>query len=88
MSTKKVAFEIELPKNVKTLGELNQQAKEAFVLDLLRQKEISQGRAAELLKVDRWKLAELMQQHQVLGSVLNKKQLNQGLSNLKQTLEE
>ena len=35
-------------------------AKAAFVLELLRQGDISAGKAAELLNVSRWKLSELM----------------------------
>ena len=35
-------------------------AKEAYVLELLRQGDISAGRAARLLKISRWDLSELM----------------------------
>ena len=35
-------------------------AKEAFVLELLRQGDISAGRAAKLLNISRWDLSELM----------------------------
>ena len=35
-------------------------AKEAFVLELLRQGDISAGRAARLLNISRWDLSELM----------------------------
>ncbi len=35
-------------------------AKAAYVLELLRQGDISAGRAAELLDVDRWELSMLM----------------------------
>ena len=35
-------------------------AKEAFVLELLRQGDISAGRAAGLLNISRWDLSELM----------------------------
>ena len=35
-------------------------AKEAFVLELLRQGDISTGRAARLLNISRWDLLELM----------------------------
>lgn len=38
-------------------------AQEAFVLTLLQQGDISAGRAAELLSVDRWQLSELMSAH-------------------------
>lgn len=35
-------------------------AKEAFVLELLRQGDISAGKAAKLLNISRWDLSELM----------------------------
>jgi predicted HTH domain antitoxin len=40
-------------------------AREALVLDLLRQARISQGKAAELLGLSRWDLLELMVQHRI-----------------------
>lgn len=38
-------------------------AQEAFILSLLKQGDVSAGRAAELLGVDRWHLSELMSAH-------------------------
>jgi len=38
-------------------------AEEAYVLMLLRQGDISAGRAAEVLGVDRWSLSDLMSAH-------------------------
>lgn len=38
-------------------------AQEAFVLSLLKQGDISAGRAAEMLRVDRWQLSDLMTAH-------------------------
>ncbi len=38
-------------------------AEEAFVLALLRHGDVSAGRAAELLGVDRWQLGDLMSLH-------------------------
>jgi predicted HTH domain antitoxin len=38
-------------------------AREAFILSLLKQGDLSAGRAAELLGVDRWRLSELMSAH-------------------------
>ena len=37
----------------------------ALVLDLLRQGEISQGRAAELLGITRWDILQLMVKHEI-----------------------
>ena len=38
-------------------------AREALVLDLLQRGKISQGKAAELLGLDRWELLELVAEH-------------------------
>ena len=40
-------------------GDAERKAKEAFVLELLRQGDISAGRAARLLNISRWDLLEL-----------------------------
>ena len=40
--------------------EATKKAKAAFVLELLRQGDISAGKAAELLNISRWELSELM----------------------------
>ncbi len=40
-------------------------AREAFVMELLRQGEISAGRAAELLEVNRSQLSELMYKYKI-----------------------
>lgn len=38
-------------------------AREAYVLSLLRQGDVSAGRAAEVLGINRWQLADLMSVH-------------------------
>ena len=40
--------------------EAERKAREAYVLELLRQGDISAGRAARLLNISRWDLSELM----------------------------
>lgn len=40
--------------------EAERNAREAFIMELLRQGNISAGRAAELLGIDRWQLSDLM----------------------------
>ena len=40
-------------------------AKEALVLDLLREARISQGKAARLLGITRWDVIDLMARHQI-----------------------
>ncbi len=51
----------ELPATHRAAAE--RKAQEAFVLSLLKQGDISAGRAAELLNVDRWSLSDLMSAH-------------------------
>jgi predicted HTH domain antitoxin len=46
-------------------AEAERKAREAFVMELLRQHDISAGRAAELLGIDRWTLSELMSLHRI-----------------------
>lgn len=83
MTTKQVRFDIELPEDlIDSLEEMDKQAKEAFVLDLLRQKKISQGKAAELLNVDRWVLADIMKKHGILSLVIKPEELDEGLKKL------
>jgi predicted HTH domain antitoxin len=62
-------FTLELPDDlVALLGgaeAIPAKAKEALVLDLLREARISQGKAAKLLGVTRWDILDLMVQHQI-----------------------
>ena len=45
---------------LKYKADAERKAKEAFVLELLRQGDISASRAARLLNISRWDLSELM----------------------------
>lgn len=59
-----IVFQIEIP----VISEAHrkaaeQRAREAFVMELLRQGAISAGRAAQSLGCDRWQLSELMGQY-------------------------
>jgi predicted HTH domain antitoxin len=60
---------VELPEEILDLlcapEHTQERVREAFVLDLLRDGIISQGRAAELLNVSRWELINLMAKHQI-----------------------
>ena len=66
MSETAIEFKFSLP-----LGEVpsahqaeaERKAREAFILALLRQGDLSAGRAAELLAVDRQQLSDLMSAH-------------------------
>ncbi len=67
MSTRTI--ELELPEDlVKLLGSPEaaaSRAKEALVLELLREASISQGQAAQLLGLTRWDILDLMARHQI-----------------------
>src|SRR5215831_6913107 len=63
-----VEVQLELPDEVATHlrdEDLAVKAKEAFTMELLREHEISQGKAAELLGIDRHTLFDLMAKYQV-----------------------
>ncbi|MUG94652.1 hypothetical protein F7734_20705 [Scytonema sp. UIC 10036] len=53
----------EIPEELRVAAQCK--AREAFVMELLRQGEISAGRAAELLEVNRSQLSELMYQYKI-----------------------
>ena len=59
----KVQFTFTLPIDESFLHhktDAERKAKEAFVLELLRHRDISAGRAAKLLNISRWDLSDLM----------------------------
>lgn len=61
-----VKFNLEIsqiPEAVKL--EAEKKAKEAYVMTLLRYADISAGRAAKLLGIDRWQLSELMSKYDI-----------------------
>jgi predicted HTH domain antitoxin len=45
--------------------EAETKAKEAYVMTLLRHGDISAGRAAELLEIERWQLSDLMDEYDI-----------------------
>ncbi|MBI2347622.1 MAG: UPF0175 family protein [Deltaproteobacteria bacterium] len=65
---KRVKLDLELPDEL--LGQLREEeieakVKEALVMELLREHRLSQGKAAELLGVDRHRLFDLMTKYRV-----------------------
>ena len=63
-----VHLDLELPDDVCAQlpeSEIEAKAREALVMEFLRDGQVSQGKAAELLGVDRHKLFELMTKYQV-----------------------
>ena len=65
--TKKVVLEfpVEFPEESLQDKESLKKSKEVLVLELLRKKEISQGKAAELLEISRHDLFDLMAKHDI-----------------------
>lgn len=91
MAARKLAFELELPEELlASLGATPQEklnkVKEALVLYLLRQKRISQGKAAELLKISRSDLFDLMAEQDIPTADLSPQELEEGLANLRGAL--
>lgn len=62
-------FPVELPEEIVELLGSSQavaaKAREALVLELLREERISQGQAAHLLSVTRWEILDLMGQYRI-----------------------
>jgi len=74
----RVHLEVELPDEVvATLSreEMAAKAKEALVMELLREHQVSQGKAAELLAITRHELFDLMTKYQVPAIDLSPEEL-------------
>jgi predicted HTH domain antitoxin len=68
MAEIEIQFSFKIPVSETLLAhraEAERKAREAFVMELLRHGDISTGRAARMLDIDRWQLSELMFAHQV-----------------------
>jgi len=66
--SKRFTLELELPDDVAAMladADVASKAKEALVMELLREHRISQGKAAELLRVSRSDLFPLMTKYKV-----------------------
>lgn len=66
-----------------------EKAKEAFVMELLRQAEVSAGRAAEILKIDRWHLSYLMSEYNIslFDHTMTLEELQQEVNSVLEILE-
>jgi predicted HTH domain antitoxin len=78
MALKRV--EVELPEELWKLAGIsakraNAQFREMLVMELLRRGKLSQGKAAELLGIDRWQLVDVMAAYDVPTTVLTKADL-------------
>ena len=78
---------LELPEELVTLlgspEALAAKAKEALVLELLREARISQGKAAELLGVTRWDILDLMVRYQIPSGPTTVEELHQETEGLR-----
>jgi hypothetical protein len=64
--------------------EAEEKAREAFVLLLLRQGQISAGRAAEVLGIDRWRLGDLMSAYCIspFGETMTREELEREVADV------
>lgn len=73
-------FPVELPEESLKDKEALKKGKEAVVLELLRKGEISQGKATELLEIDRWTLFDLMAKYEIPVIDMTEEELKRELS--------
>lgn len=72
-------FPVELPEDKLKDEEVLRKGKEGIVLELLRKGEISQGKAAELLEIDRHALFDLMTKYNIPVIDLTEEELKEEL---------
>jgi len=83
--SKRLQLELEIPDDVVVNlqdDEIAAKAKEAFIMELLREHRISQGKTAELLGVSRHELFALMSKYQVPVIDLTPEELKAELATL------
>ncbi len=79
---KRVRLDLELPDELVTQfqeKEMEAKAREALVMELLREHRLSQGKAAEVLGLDRHALLDLMLKYRVPAVDLTPKELKREL---------
>lgn len=80
-------IELELPEDlVALLGSPEaaaSKAKEALVLELLREARVSQGQAAQLLGLTRWDVLDLMARHQIPSGPETAEEMRQEIENVR-----
>jgi predicted HTH domain antitoxin len=90
MATKRLQFDVEIPDELiadyDSQDAANAAARESFVMDLVRQGKISQGRAAKMLGVSRWDLPKLLAKHEIPAIMMSPEELEQDWQALKQAL--
>jgi predicted HTH domain antitoxin len=87
----KQSLRVELPQElVALLGSPEAaaaRAKQALVLDLLREARISQGRAAALLGLTRWDILDLMVQYEIPSGPETAEELREEVETLRRLLQ-
>lgn len=73
-------FPSDLPEESLQKKEVLKKIKEAVVLELLREGEISQGKAAELLEINRWDLFDLLAKYNIPAINMTEEELKEELS--------
>jgi predicted HTH domain antitoxin len=61
-------------------------AKEALILELLREARISQGKAAGLLGISRWEMLDLMARHHISSGPESAEEMRQEVEDLRRYL--
>ena len=81
MPTTSLTFDVpeELVKLLGSPEHAAARAREALVLDLLRQAEISQGKAAELLGINRYQMLDLMALHKIPSGPRTAEEMDQDI---------
>ncbi len=79
MATRTLSFEVpeELIALLGSPEAVAAKARQALVLELLREARISQGQAAQLLGLSRWEVLDLMAQHQIAAGPQTAEELRQ-----------
>ncbi len=73
-------FPAELPDESLRDPDVLEKGKQGIVLEMLRKGAISQGRAAELLSIDRYALFDLMAEHRICALEMTEEELKEELS--------
>ena len=81
-------FPTELPEESLKDKEVLKKGKETLVMELLRKGEISQGKASELLGIDRWTLSDLMAKHNIPSIGMTSGELEMELQQAKRFFRE
>jgi predicted HTH domain antitoxin len=81
--TTTIAFELptEFVKELGSADALTAKARQALVLQLLRDAEITQGQAAILLGITRYDILDLMAEHHILSGPLTAEEMRQDIEN-------